>query len=33
VGFAGDEAGPQPKDPTDKLREWSARYGMVILMT
>ena len=27
------EAGPQPEDPIDKLREWSARYGMVILMT
>ena len=23
------EAGPQPEDPIDKLREWSARYGMV----
>ncbi len=27
--FAQYEAGPQPEDPIDKLREWSARYGMV----
>jgi len=26
------EAGPQPEGPIDKLREWPARYGMVILM-
>lgn len=23
------EAGPQPEDPIDKLREWLAQYGMV----